>query len=189
MSEQKNLRERLILAGIDEININGANGFSVRRVAEACKVSSAAPYKHFKDKKELISAIIDYVNEQWAIVQNSIVATCGDDCRTQMVEVAVGYVRFLMEHPHYRQTLMLKNADFDNLYHRKHGEINSFTEHIMQKVKETYHLPDDVWIRKTLMVRSILFGSVFLFDSGEFTYSEQSLEDIRYIINREFEVH
>ena len=59
----------------------------------------------------------------------------------------------------------------------------------MQKVKETYHLPDDVWIRKTLMVRSILFGSVFLFDSGEFTYSEQSLEDIRYIINREFEVH
>ena len=45
-----NLREELIRAGIDEINIHGANGFSIRRIATACGVSSAAPYKHFKDK-------------------------------------------------------------------------------------------------------------------------------------------
>ena len=38
------------------------------------------------------------------------------------------------------------------------------------------------------MVRALLFGSVFMFDSGEFKYTEDSLEDIRYIINREFEV-
>lgn len=189
MERKTNLREELIQAGINEINIHGANGFSVRRVAEACHVSSAAPYKHFKDKKEFIAAIIDYVNEQWAVVQNEVLSACGDNCRKQMVEVAVSYVRFLMENPHYRQTLMLKNADFDNLYHRKPGEINSCTEQIMRNVKETYHLSDDVWRRKTLMVRSILFGSVFMFDSGEFSYSEQSLEDIRYIINREFEVH
>lgn len=190
MTERKNnLREELIQSGIEEINIHGANGFSVRRVAEACHVSSAAPYKHFKDKKEFIASIIDYVNEQWAVVQDRILASCGDDVRKQMVEVAVGYVKFLMEHPHYRQTLMLKNADLDNLYHRKHGEINSCTEQIMYRVKETYHLPDDVWRRKTLMVRSILFGSVFMFDSGEFEYNEQALADIRYIINREFEVH
>ena len=55
MPEHRNLREELILAGIEEINIHGANDFSVRRVAEACHVSSAAPYKHFKDKKEFIA--------------------------------------------------------------------------------------------------------------------------------------
>lgn len=189
MSERRNLREELIVAGINEINTHGANGFSVRRVAEECHVSSAAPYKHFKDKKEFIAAIIDFVNDQWALVQNDILSKCGENCREQMVEVAVGYVKFLMEHPHYRQTLMLKNADFDNLYHRKHGEINSCTEQIMMKVKETYHLADDVWRRKTLMIRSILFGSVFLFDGGEFMYTQDTLEDIRYVINREFEVH
>ena len=185
---KKNLREELILAGIEEINAHGANGFSVRRVAEACHVSSAAPYKHFKDKKEFITAIIDYVNEQWAVAQEEVLAQCVGDVRRQMVEVAVCYVKFLMEKPYYRQTLMLKNADFDNLFHRKRGEINSRTEQIMAKVKETYGLPDDVWRRKTLMVRSLLFGAVFMFDSGEFTYSEQALEDIRYIIDREFQV-
>ena len=83
---------------------------------------------------------------------------------------------------------MLKNAEFDNLYHRKRGEINSRTEQIMHRVKETYGLSDAVWERKALMVRSILFGSVFMFDSGEFQYNEKTLEDLRYLIDREFTV-
>lgn len=183
-----NLAQALILAGIEEINTYGANDFSVRRVAAACNVSTAAPYKHFKDKKELIGAIIDYVNEQWAVVQDEVLAQCGDDPRTQMVEVAVAYTKFLMEKPYYRQTLMLKNAEFDNLYHRKRGEINSRTQQIMTRVKEAYGLSDDVWARKALMVRSLLFGAVFMFDSGEFIYNEHSLEHIRYLVNREFEI-
>lgn len=184
----KNLREDLIQAGIDEINIHGANGFSFRRVADACHVSSAAPYKHFKDKKEFISAIIDHVNAQWFIAQDEVIRNCSDDPRDQMVSVATAYIRFLMENPHYRQILMLKNADFDNLYHRKRGEMNSVTEKIMLRVKEVYNLSDDVWHRKSLMVRSLLFGSVFMFDSGEFKYTEQSLADLRYVIDREFTV-
>ena len=182
------LRTALIQAGIEEINTYGANGFSVRRVATACQVSTAAPYKHFKDKREFISAIIDHVNGQWAVVQDQVLSACTDDPRTRMVEVAVAYTRFLMEHPHYRQTLMLKNADFDNLYHRRPGEINSRTEQIMASVKETYNLSDEVWERKTLMVRSLMFGAVFMFDCGEFTYNERAMENIRYLINREFEV-
>lgn len=182
------LRSELILAGIDEINTYGANDFSVRRVAAACHVSTAAPYKHFKDKKEFIGAIIDFVNEQWAVVQDQVIAGCGDDPRTQMVEVAVAYTKFLMEKPYYRQILMLKNAEFDNLYHRKRGEINSRTQQIMARVRNAYNLTDEIWERKALLVRSLLFGSVFMFDSGEFTYNEKALEDIRYLINREFEV-
>lgn len=83
---------------------------------------------------------------------------------------------------------MLKNADFDNLFHRKQGEINSRTQQIMMQVKEKYNLSDEVWHRKSLMVRSLLFGAVFMFDSGEFKYTEQSLEDLRYTIDREFTI-
>ena len=35
---------------------------------------------------------------------------------------------------------------------------------------------------------SLLFGSVFLIDSGEFAYNERILENIRYLIDREFRV-
>jgi AcrR family transcriptional regulator len=182
------LRESLILAGIDEINTFGANGFSVRRVANACNVSSAAPYKHFKDKQEFIGAIIDYVNDQWAVHQDQILAGCSQDPREQIVTVGLAYIRFLMEKPYYRQILMLKNADFDNLYHRKPGEINSVTEKIMERVKITYQLSDDDWARKSLFFRSMIFGSVFLFDTGEFKYTPQTMEHIHMLLNREFEI-
>ncbi len=184
----RNLRDDLIRAGIDEINLYGANGLSFRRVASNCHVSTAAPYRHFKDKKEFTSAIIDYVNNQWFIVQDEVIATCNNDPREQMVEITTAYVKFLMENPHYRQILMLKNADFDNLFHRKRGEINSRTQQIMMQIKTKYNLSDEVWHRKALMVRSLLFGAVFMFDSGEFKYSEQSLEDLRFIIDREFTI-
>ena len=184
----ENLREDLIRAGIEEINTHGASAFSFRRVATACGVSTAAPYKHFKDKSEFINAIIDHVNDIWADTQDQILAECSDDPREQIVAVTVGYVKFLMEKPYYRQVLMLKNADYDNLYHRKRGEINSCTEKIMMRVKEVYGLSDDVWARKCLMVRSLLFGSVFMFDSGEFRYSPESLEHLRFVIDREFTI-
>lgn len=183
-----NLRQDLILAGIEEINTYGANDFSVRRVAASCNVSTAAPYKHFRDKKEFISSIIEYVNEQWAGVQEQVLAACGGDPRTQLVEVCVAYTKFLMEKPYYRQILMLKNAEFDNLYHRERGELNSRTQQLMATVKQRYGFSDEVWERKALLVRSLLFGSVFVFDNGEFTYSEAALENIRYLINREFEI-
>ncbi len=182
------LRSDLILAGIDEINTYGANDFSVRRVAKACNVSTAAPYRHFADKKEFISAIIDFVNQQWAVEQDRVLSNCSNDPRTRMVEVATSYLKFLMEKPYYRQILMMKNADFDNLYHRKPGEINSRTQQIMASVKEAYNLSDELWERKALAVRSLLFGSVFLFDCGEFTYNERTLEHIHFLINQTFEI-
>ena len=40
----------------------------------------------------------------------------------------------------------------------------------------------------SILTGGVLFGAVFMFDSGEFEYSEQSLADMRYVIDREFTV-
>ena len=84
------LREALILAGIHEINANGVAAFSIRRVAEACGVSCAAPYRHFESKRDFIAAIIDYVNDQWAERQEEIIAEVGDGLREQIIAICVG---------------------------------------------------------------------------------------------------
>ena len=99
---QNSLRDALILAGIEEINKHGVSGFSIRRVAMACNVSCAAPYRHFQDKEALILAIIDYVNDIWAQRQKQILSQCGDSVREQLTELSVNFVRFLMEKPFYR---------------------------------------------------------------------------------------
>ena len=186
--KHSNLREELIIAGIDEINKYGANNFSIRRVAEACHVSCAAPYRHFESKYDFIAAIIDYVNDIWAERQEEIVAQCGDSVREQIIEITINYVRFLMEKPIYRSILMLKNEEYDNLYHKKRTQFGSLSQSLEAELVSSSGLSKEVWDRKIMTVRALIFGIVFLFDAGEFAYNETNMENLRYTIYREFEV-
>lgn len=182
------MKEVLILAGISEINQSGVTGFSIRRVAQSCNVSCAAPYKHFKDKKDFIAAIIDYVNAQWAQRQKEILASCGESLREQIVEVSVGYVRFLMEKPYYRSILMLKDEEFDNIYHKVRGQMSSRSQELERKIFGQGTWTPQVFKRKLHLVRAMIFGTIFMFDTGELTYDEQTMEDFRYSIDREFDL-
>ena len=183
----KNMRKLLIEAGIEEINRVGLTEFSVRRVAQACGVSCAAPYKHFKDRREFIAAIIEYVNEQWHERQEEILSGCGD-MRGQIVELVVGYIRFLMEKPYFRSILMLKDAEFDNLYHRTRGQMSSRTQTLQAEFFAQTGWDQAKVRRKLHYVRAILFGTVFLIDSGEITYSEEVLDNVRAAVDREFDL-
>ena len=184
----RNMRQLLIEAGIEEINRVGVADFSVRRVATACGVSCAAPYKHFKDRREFIAAIIEYVNDQWSVRQEEILSSCGNGLREQIVEVVVGYVAFLMEMPWFRSILMLKDAEFDNLYHKTRGQMSSRS----QRMEAEFFAQsgwDDVKIKRKLhLVRAILFGTVFLIDAGELPYDDDVIGNVRLAVEREFDL-
>ena len=182
------MREVLLLAGISEINANGITGFSIRRVAAACNVSCAAPYKHFKDKMEFIAAIIEYVNDQWRERQMEILAACGDDLRKQVVEVCCGYLDFLMEKPYYRSILLLKDEEFDNIYHHPRGELSSRSQQLEQEIFQTNMFGPGIFKRKLHVIRALLFGTMFMLDTGELPYNEETLNNFRYCIDREFDL-
>ena len=184
----KNMREVLLLAGISEINAHGVTQFSIRRVAEACGVSCAAPYKHFKDKREFIAAIIDYVNNQWRERQQEVLAACGPSLREQIVDVSISYIRFLMEKPYYRSILMLKDEEFDNIYHKVRGHLSSRSQQLEFDFFTTSGMDRAVMKRKLHLVRAMIFGTVFMFDTGELTYGEEAMENVRYNIDREFDL-
>lgn len=187
-SRSAGLREALILAGIKEINANGVANFSIRRVADACGVSCAAPYRHFESKHDFIAAIIDYVNDIWANQQEELLKTCGDTLREQTLVISVGYVKFLMENPTYRSILMLHDENFDNLYHKKRTKFGSLSQTLNAQLMEASGYSPEVWERKLMMARAMIFGMVFLYDAGEFEYNERTLEHLRYTLNREFDI-
>lgn len=62
------LRAQLIAAVRDLVESHGPDGFSVAEAARRAGVSSAAPYKHFKDRPELLRAVaseaMDHLREQ-----------------------------------------------------------------------------------------------------------------------------
>lgn len=181
-------REDLIKAGIQEINKHGIAGFSMRRIADDCGLSCGAPYKHFENRKDFIAAVIEYVNEQWRVRQKELLDQYAGDLRRQIVEMSVGYVEFLMENPHFRSILMLKDEEFDNTYHRLRGELSSPTQQLAQQYFESVGMDDFTSRRKIYVVRSLIFGAVILMDNGEMAYNQETLEFIRFSINREFDL-
>ena len=86
------VRDRLIDAGIRELEAYGAQGFSLRRVAQVCGVSCAAPYKHFKDKQALIEAIADTLNSRWLDRQAEALGELGGDPGAQLKTICKEYL-------------------------------------------------------------------------------------------------
>ena len=187
-TKRNSKREELIKAGIAEINLHGVSDFSIRRVGEACGLSSGAPYKHFGDRRGFIAAIIEYVNAQWFERQLQIIHEHRGNLREQLIWLSVGYVKFLVEKPHLRSIIMLKDDEFDNTYHKMRGEISSLTQRIVEKYCAQVNMNDETKQRKLYVIRALIFGAALMFDNGELEYNEDMLNVVRQSIEREFDL-
>ena len=106
------LRKTLIETGIEFINQYGEEKLSLRKIAEKCGVSNAAPYAHFKDKDDFINAVQMYIMDSF---MDSLVV-CVNECKDEMQilsELGVCYVMFFYHNPLY----------FDFLFSRKNIRI------------------------------------------------------------------
>ncbi len=182
------LRERLVLAGIDEISTNGVQNFSVRRVASVCGVSCATPYKHFSSRADFFAAIIEYINTLWNQRQEQVVAVYGSDMRKLLVEVSREYIRFLVENPHFRSVIMMKDESFDSKYASLRGRLSRRTQEFLRIFCASVGMPPEVELRKTFLVRSMIYGAALMFDNGEVPYTEENFEMVVETIDREFDL-
>jgi len=190
ISDRSNLsvKEKLILAGIEEIHQNGVQDFSLRKVAEKCGVSCAAPYKHFDGKHGLVYAIIEYINEQWYKRQEAVVASYKGDYRRQLLEVSLEYIRFLIENPHFRSIIMLKDDNMDaNQVHIK-TELSSCTQVLIHQYCTHVNMSKDKETMKTFVVRSLIYGAAMMIDNGNLENFEENLKFVSKAIDREFDL-
>lgn len=180
------LKERLLLAGINEIQTNGIQGFSTRRVAAACHVSCAAPYKHFTDKQAFILAIIHYINQEWYVRRDAIAAKYPDNTRKQLVEISLDYIRFLRDNPHFRSVLMLRDDSLNLEQQRARAQVSQGSQALITRYCDEVNMPLSTKIRKTFVVRSLIYGAALMLDNGELENRQESFDFIAAAIDREF---
>lgn len=94
------LKEKLLIAGIEEIAAHGAAALSLRKVAAACGASCAAPYRHFKNKDDFLHEIILYIDEKWAHLARQIAASFADP-RERICQLCLANVKFRLSNPLY----------------------------------------------------------------------------------------
>lgn len=181
-------RERLILAGIKVIEENGVSGFSIRRTAAECGVSCAAPYKHFRDKEDLMTAIILYIKDRWHERQLEILREYEGDVRRQLIEISLAYIRFLMDNPHFRSIIMIKDPAMLPEQVRLKSELSGIVQGLIERYCEESGMPEERRRVKTFIVRSLIYGAALMFDNGEIAYNEHNFGLIASAIYREFDL-
>lgn len=106
---QDNLKRDLIEKGLKILNEEGYENFSLRRVAKECGVSHTAPYRHFKNKEELIIAITSEALEKFNTTLKEAAISYPDDMSKQMNEMGFLYVKFFVENPDYLKLFFLSD--------------------------------------------------------------------------------
>lgn len=169
------VKEQLIIAGIRELESHGIADFSLRRVAAACNISCAAPYKHFDGKEQLIEEIFLYINTQLNFLLEQV-AEIFQDPRKRLAESGIAYIRFCLANPHFRAIMTLSE---DTL------PLKSLVKPLLSQCLP--HISPHERTRRELLIRSLIYGAAVMLESGELPQNEDSFSDIRQSLLRTIE--
>ncbi len=159
------LRCALIETGIDFIKQKGEDALSLRKIAEICGVSNAAPYAHFKSKDEFIVAIQRHIMDLFAATLEKTV-TEYKDSPSLLPMLGKTYVMFFYQNPFY----------YDFLFSRKNIRIKLSLDNantgenlplaILQKaaisVLSKAKLPEKVIQDKIIAMWALVHGLAFI---------------------------
>ena len=89
------LRNALIREGLRTLNREGPAQFSLRRLSRDLGVSHAAAYRHFRNREELLEAIVREAGTRFATaLEESVHADAtGEEA---LMQLGIGYVRFFL---------------------------------------------------------------------------------------------
>ena len=158
-----NVRSRLLFAGLKELDKHGVADFSLRRVAQDAGVSCAAPYRHFKDKDELIGAVIEYVLDGWTLLTGQICEVFASEPAALLAELSVAGLRFWIGNGNFR-TVIIASA---TLGKGQKGTLESFDKPILDAIKR-YALSSGIedFSDLSFKILSMLYGAIILVDGG-----------------------
>ncbi len=183
------LKESLIIEGLKLFNEEGADKFSLRKVAALCNVSHSAPYKHFKNKEELINAISQYVFGEFEKSLREIAEMYKDDSYKKIMELGKKYVWFMVENPDYLKFLFLNNykyeiiVDENKLETKISGAFGLFKNSAIEYLK-SINVKREEYAQDVIAMWSMVHGIAVMLANRTFIYNGDYLELVENIIHK-----
>ncbi len=188
----KNLRNDLIEAGIALVAKEGMEGFSLRKVASACKVTHAAPYSHFANKDVLLEEMQDYITDSFSTELETTIAKC-KKTENLLIELGQSYVRFFCKHPNYFIFLFGQaNIALDLTDKAKPGQNYKPFEIFKSVIKEILvqnKYPEKKYNDAIIALWAFVHGVASLATMKNIRYKgnwEEKIKDFMHVFNCEF---
>jgi AcrR family transcriptional regulator len=105
-----NLRDTLLEASLALIRETGVQGFTLREVARRAGVSHAAPYRHFREKEDLLAAIAEGGFDRLTAAMRSATAKPSDPFK-RLRDAGIAYIEFAQEQPEHFHVMFTVDLD------------------------------------------------------------------------------
>ena len=98
--QRRDLRRDLITAMLQALRSHPANEVSIADLARRLGVSAGAPYRHFRDRPELLDAIATQGFDQLRLSMSRAMAKHASGSIDRIVACGMGYIEFSADNPH-----------------------------------------------------------------------------------------
>lgn len=186
------LKEELLKKGLQLLNKDGYEDFSLRKVALLCGVSHAAPYKHFKSKEELITAIIAGVSKSFTTMLEDVLEGFSDDPKVKVVEMGKHYVKFMVENPDYFKFIFLTDHHNpilinDDVFAIREGHPFEIARKCAADYYAAINLNEKDWAVETLALWSLIHGFAVLMVHNTVSYSGDYMDLVERMLKEKLE--
>ncbi|MEM7426337.1 MAG: TetR/AcrR family transcriptional regulator [Pseudomonadota bacterium] len=120
------LREALISASYDLVKRQGADNFSLADACRHANVSTAAPYRHFKDRDELLAEVVSRGFSEMTGRAVLAVEAHGDGTIEGITAMGQAYLSFALEHEGVFRLMFGGAAALDDFEHVHEIGTNCF---------------------------------------------------------------
>ena len=128
-----NLHAALVESSLALIRELGPAGFTLREVARRAGVSHTAPYRHFRDKDDLLAAVAeDGFKRLRAAMEKGVVGI--EDPLERLERSGVAYVEFAVRHPEHFQ-VMFSRAWQADAHPKAHAAAEDAFRFLLERVR------------------------------------------------------
>jgi AcrR family transcriptional regulator len=135
-----NLRQALIEAALALAQQNGPERVSVREAARHLGVSPAAPFRHFPNRRALMTAVAEEAGERLLIEVRKALAREKGDALARLRAVGRGYLKWAQRHPaHFRIISARDQIDIEGSTALRHNiqAVRELTEQALRAAQDS----------------------------------------------------
>lgn len=121
-----NLKEELVRAALDLISEKGPSGFTVAEAARLAGVSPAAPYRHYRDKTELMA---DIATRGFVVFESDLLRAWNGgkpDVWTAFQRLGQAYITFAHDRPAFYSAMFEAGVPTDASGELRHAADRAF---------------------------------------------------------------
>jgi len=183
------LKESLIKMGLKLFNEEGAENFTIRKVAALCNVSHTAPYRHFKSKEELLNSISEYVFSNFESSLAEVVKKYKDNPSERIIELGKKYVWFMVENPDYLKFAFLTKSEPEIIVEEnklKSGEYGTFNifENCALDFFKSINVKEEDFVQDIIAMWSMVHGLATMLAYKTFSYEGDYLKLVENILRK-----